>query len=52
MKLKVSQIFLKHAMPDFADKLLFVSFHQNKPISLFSNAVYEYALFSAFQLKT
>jgi len=26
MKLKVSQTFLKHAMPDFADKLLFVSF--------------------------
>jgi len=49
MKLKVSQTFLKH---DFADKLLFVSFQQNKLISLFSNTVYEYALYSAFQLKT
>jgi len=25
MKLKVSQTFLKHAIPDFADKLLFVN---------------------------
>jgi len=47
-----SQTFLKHAIPDFADKLLFVSFQQNKPIGLFSNTVYEYALYSAFQLKT
>jgi len=29
-----SQTFLTHAIPDyFADKLLFVSFQQNKPIS-------------------
>jgi len=47
-----SQTFLTHAIPDFADKLLFVSFQQSKPIDLFSNAVYEYALYSAFQLKT
>jgi len=30
-----SQAFLKHAIPDFADKLLFVSFQQNKPIAHF-----------------
>jgi len=47
-----SQTFLKHAIPDFADKLLFVSFQQNKRIGLFSNTVYEHALYSAFQLKT
>ena len=29
------QTFLKHAVPDFADKLLSVSFQQNKPIGLF-----------------
>jgi len=52
MKLKVSQTFLKHAIADFADKLLFVSFQPNKPISLFSNTVYECDLCSAFQLKT
>jgi len=40
-----SQTFLKDAMPDFTDKLLFVSIQQNKPISLFSNTVYEYALY-------
>jgi len=34
-KLEVSQTFLKHVSPDFADKLLFVSFQQNKPIGLF-----------------
>jgi len=28
-----SQTFLTHAIPDLADKLLFVSFQQNKPIS-------------------
>jgi len=44
MKLKVGQTFLKHVIPDFADKLL-------GPISLFSNTVYEYALYSASQLK-
>jgi len=42
---------LKHAIPDFADELLFVSFQQNETISLFSNTVYEYASYSAFQLK-
>jgi len=36
-----SQTFLKHAKPDFADELLFVSFQQNKLISLFSNTVYQ-----------
>jgi len=41
-----------HAIPDFADKLLFVSFQQNKPIGLFSTTVYEYALHSKFQVKT
>jgi len=46
------QTFLKHAIPDFADKLLFVSFQQNKLIGLFSNTVYEYALYAAFLLKT
>jgi len=46
-----SQTFLKHATPDFADKLLFVSFKQNKHTGLFSNTVYEYALYTAFQLK-
>jgi len=34
-----SQTYLTHAIPDFADMLLFVSFQQNKPIGLFSNAV-------------
>jgi len=43
---------LKHAIPDFADKLLLVSFQQNKHIGLFSNTVYEYALHSAFEVKT
>jgi len=43
---------LKHAVPDFPDKLLFVSFQQNKPIGLFSNTVHEYALYSGFQFKT
>ena len=52
MKLKVERHFLKHAVPDFADELLFVSFYKNKPNGLFSNTVYEYALYSAFQLKT
>jgi len=47
-----SQTFLKHAIPDFADKLRFVSFQQNKLIGLFSNIVDEYALHYAFQLKT
>ena len=47
-----SQTFLKHAIPDFADKLFFVSFQQNKPTGLLSNTAYEYALYSAFQLKT
>jgi len=47
-----SQTFLKHAVPDFAEKILFVSFQQNKPVGLFSNTAYEYALHSAFQLKT
>jgi len=51
-KTESSQTFLKHAIPDFANKLLFVSFQQNKLIALFSNTVYEYALHSAFQLKT
>jgi len=32
-----SQTFLKHAILDFADKLLFVSFQSNKPVGLFSN---------------
>jgi len=41
MKLKVSQTFLKHAIPDFADELLLVSC-----ISLFSDTVYEYALYA------
>ena len=40
------QTFIKYAVPDFADQLLFVSFQQ------ISNAVYEYASHSAFQLKT
>jgi len=48
MKLKASQTFLKHAIPDFANELLFVSF---QPASLFSTTVYQYALYSAFQLK-
>jgi len=43
--------FLKHAIPDFADQLHFVSFQHNKPISLFSNTEYEYALHSVFLLK-
>jgi len=47
-----SQTFFKHGISDFPDKLLFVSFRQNKPISLFSNAVYEHALHSALQQKT
>jgi len=47
-----SQTFLKHAIPDVADKLLFVSIQQNKLIGLFPNTVYEYASHSAFQLKT
>jgi len=51
MKLKVARHFLKHPIPEFADKLLFVSFQQNKH-RFFSNTVYEYALHSAFQLKT
>jgi len=38
-----------HAIPDFEDQLLFV---EVKPIGLFSNTVYEYALYFAFQLKT
>jgi len=45
MKLNVARKFLKHAIPDFANKLLFVSF-------LSTNTVYEYALYSTFQLKT
>ena len=47
-----SHIFLKHAAPDLADKLFFVSFQQNNPIGLFSNTICEYTLYSAFQLKT
>ena len=47
-----SQTFLKHAIPDFADKLLFVSFQRNEYIVLFSNTVCEYALHSVFPLKT
>jgi len=39
---KSSQTFLERAIPDFADKLRFVSF----------NTPYEYALYYAFQLKT
>jgi len=35
------QTFLKHAKPDFADKLLFVSFQQNKLIGFFSITVYQ-----------
>ena len=46
-----NQTFLKHAIPDFADELLFVSFQQNKLFGMFSNTVYEYTLYSAFQLK-
>jgi len=52
MKLKVARKFLKHALPDFAGKLLFVSFQQNKLIGLFSNTEYEYASYSAFQFQT
>jgi len=52
MKLKAARKFFEHAIPDFANRLLFVSFQQNKPIGLFSNAVYEYTLYSAFQFKT
>ena len=37
-----------YRLPDFADKLLFVSFQQNKPISLFSNTVYECACIPHF----
>jgi len=29
------QTFLNHAVPDFADKLLFAPFQRNKPIGLF-----------------
>ena len=47
-KIESSQTFLKHAIPHFADKLLFVSNQQNKFIGLFSNTVYEYAFHSAF----
>jgi len=47
-----SQTFLKHALQDFADKPLFVSFQHNKPIGLLSNTLYQNALYSAFQLKT
>jgi len=36
-----SQIFLKPAISDFADKRLLVSFQQNKPIGLLSNTLYE-----------
>jgi len=45
------QTFLKDAIQDFAHKLLFISFQYNKTIGLFSNTVYEYALYSALQLK-
>jgi len=34
------QTFLKHAVPDFPDKLLSVSFQQIKSFGLFSIAVY------------
>jgi len=47
-----NQTFLRRAIPDFADKLLFVSLQQNKPIGVFADAVYEYVLHSVFQLKT
>jgi len=47
-----SQTFLKHAIPDLADKLLFLLFQENIPIGLFSNTVHEYILHSAFQLQT
>jgi len=50
-----SQTSLKHAIPDFADSLFFVSFQQNKdfePIGLISKFVYEHVLYSALQLKT
>jgi len=47
-KMESSQTFLKHAILDFADKLLFVSCQQNKLVGLFSNTVYEYALHSSF----
>jgi len=47
MKLKVSQTCLKHAIPDFADKLLLFHFNRTN-LSVF--LLYEYALYSAFQL--
>jgi len=52
-EIESSQTFLKHAtgIQDLADKLLFVSFQQKKPMGLFSNTVYEYASFCTFQLK-
>jgi len=46
-----SKTFLKHAIPDFADKLLLVLFQQKWPIGFFPDTVYKYALYSAFQLK-
>ena len=46
-----SQPFLKHAIPDFADKLLFVAFQLNKYIGFFSNTVYEYAFIPHFSWK-
>jgi len=48
-KTESSQTFLKHAISDFAEKLLFVLF---QPIGLFSNTAYKYALHSSFELKT
>ena len=38
---KSCQTFLKDAVPDFADKLLFVLFQQKKTIGLLSNTSYE-----------
>jgi len=51
MKLKVARKFLKHAIPDFADKLLFVSFQQNKLIGLFSNTDMNRLCIPHFRLK-
>ena len=49
-----SQTSLKHAIADMhIGYLLFhFKFQQNKPIGLFSDTVYEYALNSTFRLKT
>jgi len=48
------QTFLKDLCTRFCRQAIFVSFQQNKdfyPIGLIFNTLYEYALYSAFQLQ-